>query len=518
MCTELKKLILETSLKSQAHKSMAVMETDAKTVIEKLDQLPDIEEIMVEISDEKRTTDRNERLSDLGNAKRLDRIHGKNLLFCPPWDRWLIWDGTRWQIDETLQIDRLAASIARDVDVQAVQTDEEETRKLLRKHATACESAKSRRAAIDWARSLKAIAPAELDRDLWLLNCLNGTIDLRTGELRKHRQEDLITKMCPVKYKPGARSEIYEKFLERVLPDPEVRHFIHKAFGYTCTGSTREELLFFVYGPPGTGKSTLMEAAAYCLGEYATSTSFETFLQSSDNNANAANPALANLEGARFVRANEAPENRRMAESVLNHMTGGDMVTTRNLYQNQRSWLPTFKLWLIANDEPRISSSESAIWRRLRQIVFDQQIPESEINLDLKAMFREPAHAEAIFAWLIEGCRLYLAEGLKSPGAVLAKTEEYRAASDPLGEFICECCELDQAAAESAAYLSWAQKSGEKFTISKTKFGKLLERKGCDNYQEQTGKRARMWQGIRIRKPMDDLIDQVESNEYHADF
>ena len=115
--------------------------------------------------------------------------------------------------------------------------------------------------------------------DPWLFCCENGTIDLRTGDLRPHRREDFITKMSPVAYDPNAKSEVFEAYLERVLPDKDVRQYVQKAGGYSLTGSVAEEKLFFAFGPQAGGKSTMIEAIRSVLGPHAVALGFDTLLK-----------------------------------------------------------------------------------------------------------------------------------------------------------------------------------------------------------------------------------------------
>src|SRR5947208_2185493 len=75
----------------------------------------------------------------------------------------------------------------------------------------------------------------ELDQNPWLLNCANGTVDLKTGELRGHDPKDLITKLAPVPYDPDARSPLWDSVIRRALPDEQVRTYFQKLAGYTLT-------------------------------------------------------------------------------------------------------------------------------------------------------------------------------------------------------------------------------------------------------------------------------------------
>ena len=170
-------------------------------------------------------------------------------------------------------------------------------------------------AIVRWVRSEPGIAiqPKDFDQDPWLLNCLNGTIDLRTGQLREHRREDLITNICPIVYDPDARFPLWDEFLARIQPRPEMRRFLQKVEGYAITGLTTEEKLLFSYGEGSTGKSTFLQAITRTLGDYATTADFDTFLQKDRSSGHSAD--IARLAGKRLVISIEVDHGKRTATS-----------------------------------------------------------------------------------------------------------------------------------------------------------------------------------------------------------
>jgi len=121
----------------------------------------------------------------------------------------------------------------------------------IEKHAIQSESSRRRKVAVEaasWIPELN-IETEELDTDPYLLNVQNGTIDLRTGELREHRQEDLITRIADVEYNPNAACPIWKKFLMEIMNyNTELLHYIQKAAGWGITGNTAEQSMFFAKG------------------------------------------------------------------------------------------------------------------------------------------------------------------------------------------------------------------------------------------------------------------------------
>jgi hypothetical protein len=183
--------------------------------------------------------------TDVGNAERLVHRHGRNVRYCWLWVKWLIWDGQRWRRDDSGEVFRLAKETVAHIYREAAAAPDDETRKALAGHAMRSEAGARIKEMVDLARSDVPIMPEEMDADPWLLNVSNGTVDLRTGELREHRREDLITKLAPVEYRPDATAPTWLAFLERVLPSEELRGFLQRAWlqcnrGYLRAGDVHK--------------------------------------------------------------------------------------------------------------------------------------------------------------------------------------------------------------------------------------------------------------------------------------
>jgi len=444
-------------------------------------------------------------LTDTGNAQRFAAMYTGRALFCHCDRCWDIWDGRRWCADRDGEIYRLAQATVREMYAEASQLEDREARDALVKHALKCESESRLKAMISLAQNAAELATTrdKFDNAAYKLNCQDGTIDLKSGELLPHRAEDMITHITPVAYDPEARYPLWDKFLERVLPDPEVRASVQRAVGHSACGDPREEKIFFLYGPPGTGKSTLITAVGGALGDgYITAADSEAFLQR-DRISGSPRSDIARLAGARLVTSTEVQEGKRLDESLVCQLAGGDTVTARFLYRESFEFKPTFTLWLVANHRPYVSSDDSPVWRRILLIPFDQVIPEKEREPQVKALLSDPESAgSAILAWIVEGALSWQREGLNPPPAVLASTEEYRQDSDPLQDFIAERCVVDPAAFVSgkelwAAYSEWFEASGERSRLGPKQFARALKTRGLEHPHTSAGG---SWIGIGLRR------------------
>ncbi len=352
-------------------------------------------------------------------------------------------------------------------------------REALAKHAIKSESEKYRRAMISSASSEPGIPlrPGDLDRDPWLLNCPNGTVDLRTGQLYPHRRTDLITKLAPAVYDPGGKCPIWESFLNRIFnKNADLIHFIQKSVGYSLTADIREQSLFLLHGNGANGKTTFLETIRKMLGEYACTSDFNSFMITRDGVRN----DIARLFGVRFSCAIEAPKDRQLNESLVKSLTGGDTICARFLFKEFFDFTPIFKLWLETNHKPKIQGTNYAIWRRIRLIPFDVTIPPEEQDKTLLARLRE--ESPGILAWAMRGCLKWQAKGLNPPKEVITATSEYRIEQDPLSGFLADCCVIEPSGRETVGnlyttYSKWCDEADEEL-LSKIEFGKQLTDRG----------------------------------------
>ena len=442
-------------------------------------------------------------LTDLGNARRLVRRHGADLHYCYAQGRWLAWDGRRWRENDTGEVQRQAKETVTSIYAAAADEPDEAARKALAKWAMSSESRNRLDSMIALAQSEPGVPvrPTDLDANPWLLNCLNGTIDLRTGELREHRREDLITKLAPVEYDPAARLDLWDTFLaEATGGDRELAAFLQRAAGHSLSGDTSEDILFFVYGPTKAGKSTFLEALKETLGDYAVSADFETFLQR--NFIGGPRNDIARLAGARFVVSIEVDEGKRLAEGLIKTLTGGDTIAARFLYKEAFEYHPAFKLWLAANHAPKVRDDDEAMWERILTVPFEHTVPRDKRDPQVKATLRTPAFAgPAILAWAVQGCLIWQREGLGVPPAVERATKAYRDAMNPLKDFFTECCVFGPTLWAATAdlrrvYDEWCKERGDRL-VNGNRFAEKLKAHGCESTRNTKGNK-RGWLGIGL--------------------
>ncbi len=426
--------------------------------------------------------------TEVGNAERLVDLHGQNLRYCFLFKKWFHYNGKRWLVDETGQINRMAKNTIRSISFAARQEFDAAIREAMHQWSTKSERTLAIQNMISLARSEENIPvmPGDLDTNPTLLNTLSGTVSLENGVLGPHRREDLITKQVPVRMDPRAKAPEWEQFLKRILPDPKVREYLQFALGYACTGCVREHVIHFFVGDGANGKSTLVEAIHYVLGDYAL-TAPSSLLMAAKGDRHPTERAL--LHGKRAVFFSETPEGGVLNENLIKELTGGDRITARRMREDFWEYEPTHKLFLSTNHRPRITGTDHGIWRRIRLIPFDQTIPENEQDSTLGKKLR--AEAPGILNWLIEGSRRYLQEGLKAPEAIEYATAEYRAKEDDLSEFVETCLEEKKDNVVSSAdifkrYQQWSENNCIEKPLGPRSLTTRLKAHGFQDYRTAT--------------------------------
>jgi putative DNA primase/helicase len=354
-------------------------------------------------------------LTDLGNAERLIARHGAILRYVPALGGWHTYDGTRWAKDELSDVDQRAMETVRSMYGEAGALDRDDDRHALVRFARASESRRALGAMVELASKLPGVPtlPSDFDRDPALLNVLNGTIDLRTGVLRPHRREDMLTKMVPIAYDPNATAPTWMTFLDQITrDDAELSAHLQRVTGYTLTGETLEQVLFLMHGPGANGKTTFMEMLLELGGEYGAATPADTLLTKRDG---AIPNDLARLLGKRIVTIKETGAGHSLDEERVKELTGGDTISARFLYHELFDFRPQFKLMMATNYLPQVRGTDLGIWRRLQVIPFAATFIGKAQDKHLPAKLRK--ELPGILAWAVRGAVEWYRDGLRPPPA-----------------------------------------------------------------------------------------------------
>lgn len=437
-------------------------------------------------------------LTDMGNAERLVAQRGDEIRFCSSWVKWLVWDGTRWELDVLGAVYQHAKDVVRTIAREANGVEDDDVREAILKHATRSESLRSRDAMVKIAGNEPGIGVryTELDADPWAFNCTNGTIDLRTGKLQPHSREALLTKRAPVAFDANADCPLWKAFLDRVMGGrADLVSFLQRAVGYALTADVREQVLFFLHGSGSNGKSTFTRVLLDMLGEYASPGAPDLLMA---KHGEAHPTEVADLFGRRLVVCQEIEQGRAFSEVLVKQLTGGDAIKARRMREDFWDFLPTHKFFIAANHKPVVKGSDHAIWRRIRLIPFEVTISDAEKDPELPAKLAR--ELPGILRWAVDGCLAWQKEGLGVPDAVAAATGAYREEQDVFGAFVADACTLSEHARVSAkelyvAYERWCLQNGEKALSARTVGVRLGER----GLRPMKSGAVRFWSGISLK-------------------
>jgi putative DNA primase/helicase len=379
-----------------------------------------------------------------------------------------------------------------------------------------------------------------LNIDPLVVNCRSATLDFRrddaaerewehlpapwTVEARPHDRANMITKMMPVDYDPTAKCPEFDRFLERIQPNPQMRGFLQRWFGYNLTALTSEQKLVFFHGAGRNGKSTLVDLVARMLGEYATTVPIESLTGTEQRKGSDATPDLVRLPSARMVRASEPEEGIRFREAIIKALTGGEPILIRKMREEFMEIEPVFKLTISGNHKPNVRGTDDGIWRRILLVPFAVQIPRDEVDPRLpKTLWEERS---GVLNWLIAGAIAFLAGGLQEPHEVLDATAEFRDDSDPVRTFLADCCDVTGDAADFElardlveAFQAHQRDQGGSPWGSRTVSLRLAEKehaytdpKTGQTYGRRKTNTSSGYGGIRLTPAMRQRLDQVRAS------
>lgn len=437
---------------------------------------------------------------DTGNADRFTDMHGDTLRYSYTRKNWYFYNGKIWTTDNEGKVKTMADEVIESMKSEKVFVpegeDEEEMKKLLRKHIKATRNHNGKTNMIKESQHLLPIQPQQFDNNLHLFNVQNGFLDLKTGQLHPHERGQYFTKISNVEYTDKADCPMWDDFLQQIFDgNDELIEYIQRAVGYSLSGSTEEQMMFILHGNGRNGKSVFLDIVTELFGSYSTNIQPQAIMVKQQSNN--ANPDIAKLAGARLVTTTEPNEGVRFDEGLIKQLTGGDKVTARFLYEDEFEFTPQFKLWMATNHKPLIRGTDDGIWRRMGIIPFSVQIPENKVDKKLTHKLRR--EIDAIMNWAVEGYLKWQRDGLQEPQCIKDQRDNYRVEMDSIEAFIQDCCVIDsfsnvQAKAFYQAYREWASENGQ-YMMSNTKFGREMAKK----YTKRKSDGVIVYGGIKLQ-------------------
>ncbi len=454
--------------------------------------LPDIEDLDIKPNTAKYTYD------DTGNAHRFRDAFYKDLRYNHVDKVWYCWDGQRWGEDQTGEVKRRADLLIERMEDEAKKKDEEFSVPML-KLVKRTRSSKAKESMIREAQHLEGIPvlPKAFDRFKDAINVQNGIVELKTGRIRPHKRELMLSMIADVTYDPDAKCPRWMSFLDEITQgDPEEQLYLQRMVGYCLTGSTAEQCVFFLYGNGKNGKSTFLDTISSIMGDYAKNSEADTVMYK-DKGGRGASSDVARLKGARLVTTSEPKEGCRLDEAMVKQMTGGEKVTARMLYRAEIEFKPEFKILMGTNVKPIIKGSDGGIWRRVRMIPFTAQIPPEKVDRQLSDKLK--AEKSGIFNWALQGAIDWYKQGFPRCSRVDWANEEYRSEMDRMKQFVDDCLVQStgsslQASVVFDVYRRWCEQNGERYPMSMSKFS--MEMQDRQGFRKQKTSRFNEYLGV----------------------
>lgn len=442
--------------------------------------------------------------TDQGNAELLADAFGDEWVYNYQLKKWMQWQGHWWAHDTTRVIEERAVEVARMRFDFAEEIEDEERREKIQKFARRSENDRGIKAMLSRAQAVKALKDPGVgwDSDPYLLGVENGVVDILEGTLRDGHRADHITQHLPIKYDPKADCPRFQQFLYEIMGgDVSLQNFLWRALGYTLTADVREQCLFMCYGKGSNGKSTLLHLMQRLLGDdpatgYARTLSSKALQQRHGPSSH--DETISVIVGKRLVTSAELSV-RAIDTERLKALAGGDIINTRRLFLEPFDFRPVCKLWLSFNSRPQVHDDSHGFWRKVHLVPFTQQFDRyAEPDLEEKLLAERPG----ILNFLLDGAREWHRDGLQTPAAVTAATQDYREEADLLNLFISDCVvrvpgETMRAADLFRVYKTWSLDQGlsQRETLTSTAFGRRM----TERFTKKRTRSGNVYEGIQIR-------------------
>ena len=437
---------------------------------------------------------------------------------------WREWSGTHWAATTESQVARDAVIIFRWAAAESAYADDADWEKEALKYYMGAEASGKASACIGFLKAFVGrgglAQPRDIiDRDPWLFNCKNGTFDIRTGELRPHRREDMLTKVSPYSYRSGTASGMMMEALHWAFAEqPDALacvEYLLSWFGYFATGDVSAQQLLVLYGNGRNGKSKLIEAVGKCLGAYACGLQKEVLVQT--GNESKCTDEIAELHSRRFGWFSELSSNEFLNEGRVKQLTGNSKIKARRMFEGTFEFDATCKFLIDTNYQPRIRGTDFGILRRVKPLPYLRTIPEDKVvpNWDGRVL---EAEGDALLTMILDQAVLYYKRGLApEPLCVKDACKQFSEDNDHIGCFIsdcCVCCENPADPDETKCgaqdlydhYRIWAKEGG--YTPLNVKnFGQKLLDKGWIRARTPLGQ---IWKGISVRPRINGGLESLK--------
>lgn len=436
---------------------------------------------------------------DAGNGDAMFAAYGRRIVWCSS-RGWLAYNGKYWQMDpDGSAVRRRAVASLRQRRHAAVDEQKEEIVKTTKADDKRINGSMNR------FKSLVSVSIDTFDNDPDLLNCNNGVLNLRTGKVAPHNPKQRFTYCLPVDYKKSTCAEWLD-FLQSVVGGGnDIINYLQMALGYSFTGHTREEIMFYLFGPTRSGKGTFSETIMKLMPQpLADGVDFNTFTAKREGDMS--NFDLAPMKPSRIIFASESNKSQSLNPAKVKSLTGGDTIRACYKHKDFFSFRPQFKIWLMSNFSVNADPEDDALWGRVRVIEF----PNSFLGKEDKAKkmrLKDTASLEGILYWIVQGAMKWYQlgdEGLPVPASIAKSNKAHRDDQDYIQKWLDDCSERVADGWTSnkdanTSYVKWCDENNVQHPKGAKSLTQSLKLKGIESdIKKVSGKATRGFKGIQI--------------------
>lgn len=454
-----------------------------------------LDAILSETGGETRDTDR-------VNALTFTERYGDRVIWTPE-NGWYVYDETRWRPDTEQYRHELIGQMASHL--LQLSLYDEDNRQILRARVRRLESHGGLLGALRYAEHMNAKSLVDMDTDPYLLNCKNGTLDLRTGKMVPRDSAHFITRYCPTVYDADAVDGVWEKVRHEGLGNNKAQmDFFQRYMGYSLTGDYTMKKFLAMHGPSDAGKSTIVEPFHILLGDVDEGgyvSSWDADVLQADSTINRGEK-LNKIRAARLVLVGELEKGKRLADGFVKKFTGGNAMDAKALYKGSYTYRPRAKLILDTNYVPK--SADPAVHNRLILMPMTHVPPIKDSRIKAHLEESENAH-RALLAWAVRGAmRWWDTKSLGETPWMEAAMSKYVRSSDVLINFVDDCFDHEENAHDCVPatfvhpmYVAWCFEEGSK-PMQRRTFMDAMEERGHTKFRIAGGG-ATVMTGIKLK-------------------
>lgn len=263
-----------------------------------------------------------------------------------------------------------------------------------------------------------------------LVNVLNGTLVVTDGnyQLNDHDRNDFLTYQLPFEYNPDTEHPLFQRFLNRVLPNVEAQQVLAEYVGYVFAQSLKLEKVLILYGSGANGKSVFFDVVNALFGHENVSN------YSLQNLTRYDSYQRASLENKLVNYASEI--NGRLEASIFKQLASGEPVEARQIYGQPFTMTNYARLIFNCNELPKETEQTHAFFRRFIIMPFDVTIPAEEQDPELASKIIS-TELSGVLNWALSGLeRLMRNKRFTCCDAITRQLEQYQRESDSVAKRI----------------------------------------------------------------------------------